>query len=272
MHAHTKDQSTSTPSPASPRAKDKLPNPLFRLLGTIISLINTLLKPVAIIAAAVALLSTIALLAITFVASNWIMLTLQLGAFTGALLAVPSALGRFRAGPALALASTGGVLAACAVLTEPAFVTRFLAAGSDPISLYAFGTNIPVLWLAAPQVAAGCILLARSLFMVWARFPARSAWYLFNALWTGIASVALVAAVLAARRPAVMDAIQNALGQWMAQAVVAVGAILGFMLIIGFISACGHNAIRSLETGKLPEDLTPEPSPATAPTTPTPKA
>ncbi len=102
--------------------------------------------------------------------------------------------------------------------------------------------------------------------MVWSRFPARSARFLFDTLWTGIVSIVLVAGVLAAGRPAVMNTIHNALGQWMGQALVAVGAILGFIVILGFISACGHNAIRSLEIGKLPEDLTPNPSPA--PTSP----
>lgn len=257
------DSQTKMPKPRAEQPPQQQPatalrsGPIARLIGTLILLINAILKPLALIGAAVASLASLALIAITLVSANWVMLVLQLGACVAALLAIPSALGKFREGPGLALASTGSVLGACALLTEPAFVTTLLAAGASFIEITAFGRTIPIVWLAAPQMIAGGLLVASGAFVVWSRHPARSGGYLFTGAWTGAAALAMIAAAVFASRPGFINAVHRNLGQWAGQAIIAMAVILGFFVLVGFIAACGHCLIRSLEVGTINNDRDP---------------
>ncbi|TVQ80955.1 MAG: hypothetical protein EA380_02735 [Phycisphaeraceae bacterium] len=250
--------------PAHPQQQQLTPaqrsGPIARLIGALLVIASIILKPLALIGAAVATLASFALIAITLVSANWVILVLQLGACVAALLAIPSALGRFREGPALALASTGSVLGACAVLTEPAFVTTILAAGASFIEITAFGRTIPIIWLAAPQAIAGGLLVASGAFVVWSRHPARSGGYLFTSAWTGAAALAMIAGAVFLSRPGFINTVHRHLGQWAGQALIAMAVILGFFVLVGFVAACGHCLIRSLEVGTINDDRSPAPS------------
>lgn len=241
-------------APQQQPAQAQRSGPIARLIGALIVLANAILKPLALLGAAVATLASLALIAITLVSANWVMLVLQLGACVAALFAIPSALGKFRDGPGLALASTGSVLAACALLTEPAFVTTILAAGASFIEITAFGRTIPIVWLAAPQVIAGGLLVASGAFVVWSRHPARSGGYLFTSAWTGAAALGMMAAAVFFSRPGFINTVHRHIGQWAGQALLAMAVILGFFVLVGFIAACGHCLIRSLEVGTMNDD------------------
>lgn len=139
--------------------------------------------------------------------------------------------GRFANGPGLALLCVAGVVVVATAVTYstpravPLYDTRMLR---DPLTLGRMG-------LAAAAAAIGALI-------VLSRRPRESIrLLLWGALWTGVA-IAMASPVLFARGSL----------SGLNPVVTTVGAVVGFVVFVGFLSAGAHYIIRAFDAGRIP--------------------
>ncbi len=166
-----------------------------------------------------------------------------LAVFAGAV-GVLTALGRFKAGPALAMLSVSGPMIVGAMLGEPALSARLLGQPVEPMVL----SGVPIKFLALAQLGCGVVLMLCASLTVFARNPARSYSYLFRAF---LGALPLVAAVLMVKYlPKVFPGAGTA---------VKIGvSTVAFFVFVTFLSIAGHCLIRAYESGR-PEEYEAKP-------------
>lgn len=166
---------------------------------------------------------------------DWFVGLFELVVSASAAVVAVAALGRFRAGPALALVCAGGSVFVSSVLTEPGIAGRLLSSRPALLSVGGF----EVIRVMLPRIGVGAALIGLAMVAVWLRRPGRSWWY----LWRSAAAFAPVAAVgvYAQRGAPGLSALPGvaAFFVW----------VLVFFVVVALISASGHCFIRSLEVG-----------------------
>lgn len=149
-----------------------------------------------------------------------------------------TALHRFRAGPALAVACVGASVFACGILSEPQLVPRLM--GQQVVPPVIWGINLIKLALARTLIGMALIALAGIAVLV--RRPRESMRYMLAAVGLG-APLLLVAAL--SRVPTVVDAVKALPPPVIAILVCVLFLALGACFAIGV-----HCAIRSFEVAR----------------------
>jgi len=167
------------------------------------------------------------------------------------------ALGKFREGAGLALATCALAIGGGAILSDPTLVSKYFNTRGQPVVYGTLFIREILKW----RVAAGLIIGIGALVRVWSRNPKLSAWYLVRAAITGAPVLAaLVALAVPSVRHTITDYVSN-LGKAAAAVISIGGAIVGFFAGLALVSASGHCLIRSLEVGRLRNDGSIDPTP-----------
>lgn len=149
-----------------------------------------------------------------------------------------TALHRFRAGPALALACVGASVFACGILSEPQLVPRLM--GQQVVPPVIWGINL--IKLALARTIIGLVLLALAAIAVLIRNPRGSMRFLFLAVALG-APIILVAAL--SRVSPVMTFVNN-----LPPPVIAILVGVLFLVLGTCFAISVHCAIRSFEVAR----------------------
>lgn len=192
---------------------------------------------------------------VAFRAGEELISLLELCAAAAGVFAVLVALGKFRSGAGIALASCALALTGGAILAEPSLVSMLLSARLDPLVL----NGVEIRPFMAAQALAGFLLLIGAAVTVWSRRPAASARFIVRGTLLALPLVLIAAAFIA---PAVRVWVDG-----LPPFVQMLLAIAGFFAGLALASASGHCFIRSLEMGRLddaPANDSPPQSPRAA--------
>jgi hypothetical protein len=242
-----------TQAPQTPPREDFSGGPLEAIVAWKLRWMRPVILPVCVVVGAAVAVSGLYIGGQAFRAGEVLITLFELVAVMAGVFAALVALGRFRVGAGLALASCALAIGGGAVLTEPSLLDFVFSTRLDPVVL----NGVSVRWFMVGRVGAAVLLAIGAGVTIWSRRPRESAWFLVRATLLGIPLVAMLAVL------AVPSIRASALS--LPALVRVIGVVIGFFVGLGLASAAGHCFLRSLEMGRLDDADNPSPAPPQSP-------